>query len=372
MQYTTLEKLNARPSRLGFGCMRFPTTPEGKIDEPRAAAMLDTAYKAGVNYFDTAYFYHQHTSEAFLGRALKAYPRESFYLATKLPVSMAKTLEEAKALYEGQFVSLQTDYFDFYLLHALNAERWDMAVENGTVDFLVEQQKLGRIRRLGFSFHDSYEAFERILTAREWDFCQIQFNYMDVDTQAGMKGYELAERMGVPLIVMEPVKGGSLATLSEDITARFAAVHPEWSTASWAMRWVASQPNCRIILSGMSDENQVADNLRTFSEFTPLTEREMKTVDEVREAIRAKVFVGCTGCNYCMPCPFGVDIPRNFRRMNEFAMYNNEARLKSGYAEIEEGARADACRQCGKCERACPQRLPIRQKLREIAQKMNP
>lgn len=275
MEYSTLDKLGVRVSRLGFGCMRFPLTAEGKIDEPRAAAMLDTAYKAGVTYYDTAYFYHQHTGEAFLGRAMKRYPRDTFYLATKMPMSIVESLDHAKEIFEGQLAALQTDYVDFYLLHAVNGERWKQAQEMGIVDFLLEMQKAGRIRHFGFSFHGSYEEFETILTARDWDFCQIQFNYMDQEIQAGMRGYALAEKLGVPIIVMEPVKGGSLATISDDITAKFKAAHPDWSVASWAMRWVASLNNCKIILSGMTEEDQVADNIATFSHLEPLGEREL-------------------------------------------------------------------------------------------------
>ena len=371
VDYVNLEKLNARPSRLGFGCMRFPTTPDGRIDEPRAAALLDRAYRAGVNYFDTAYFYHDHTSEEFVGRALKAYPRESFYLATKLPISFIQSLDEAKRIFEGQLETIQVEYFDFYLLHALNAERWHFALESGILDFLLEEQQRGRIRRLGFSFHDSYEVFEEILTHRAWDFCQIQFNYMDVDVQAGMKGYALAERLGVPVIVMEPVKGGSLATLSDELTAPLRRARPDRSVASWAMRWVGSLPNCRIILSGMSDEAQVEDNLATFSPLEPLDEEERRLIDALREQIRARTFVGCTGCKYCMPCPFGVDIPGNFRMMNEFAQYSNERRRLMRWQDMQEQERAVACRACGKCETVCPQALPIRDRLAQIAAEMS-
>lgn len=370
MEYSNLEKLGAKPSRLGFGCMRLPTTAEGKIDEPRAAAMIDTAYKAGVNYFDTAYFYHNKTSEEFVGRTLKAYPRESFYLATKLPLSLINTLDEAKEIFEGQFKTMQVEYFDFYLLHCINARNWKVTLETGVIDYLVEQQKQGRIRHLGFSFHDSYELFEEVFTYRKWDFCQIQFNYMDTDIQAGMKGYELAEKAGVPLVIMEPVKGGSLATLAGDICDIFKQARPEKSVASWAMRWVGSLPNCAVILSGMTTEEQVADNLDTFTNFEPLSEEEQKVVAKVRAEIEARTFAACTGCKYCMPCPFGVNIPENFSMMNEYAQYNNEGRLSWRWKDMDAAARADQCRSCGKCETACPQGLPIREKLKAIAAKM--
>ncbi len=365
MQYINLGE-DARPSRLGFGCMRLPTTPEGEIDEPRAKAMIGRAIEAGVTYFDTAYFYHKRKCEEFLGRALKPYPRESFYLATKLPVAILKTLDEAKEIFEGQFAALQTDYFDFYLLHAINRKRFEFVVSTGILDFLIEQQRIGRIRHLGFSFHGEYEEFEEILHARHWDFCQIQFNYMDVDAQAGMRGYRLAESLGVPLVIMEPVKGGSLATLSDDIAARFLAERPEWSVASWAMRFVASLPNCRVILSGMSTEEQLEDNLATFESIEPLSEHDQQVIAQVRDAIRAKQFVGCTGCEYCMPCPYGVDIAENFAMMNRFTMYGGRERLVRTWKALEQEGRADACRRCGNCEAACPQRLPIRDKLAEI------
>lgn len=370
MEYSTMEKLGVKASRLGFGCMRLPVTPEGKIDEPRAMAMIDTAYKAGVNYFDTAFFYHQRTSEEFVGRALKRYPRDSFYLATKLPLSLIDTLDKAKEIYEGQFKKLQVEYFDFYLLHAVNANHWKKVKELGILDWLLGEQKAGRIRHLGFSFHDKYEVFEEVATYRQWDFCQIQLNYMDTDIQAGMKGYKLAEKLGIPLVIMEPVKGGSLANLPEDIAQRFKQARPEKSVASWAMRWVASLPNCKVILSGMTDETQVADNLDTFTNYEPLSESEQAVVGDVRDALSARVFVGCTACRYCMPCPFGVDIPRNFSMMNEYARYGNERELNFHWNNMADEAKASACKKCGKCEKVCPQAIAIREKLAEIAEHM--
>lgn len=370
MQKSRIDKLNAEPSRLGFGAMRLPTTEDGKIDEPRAAAMIQRAYEAGITYFDTAYFYHQHTSEAFLGRALSRFERGSYYLATKLPLTMVHSAEEAKAVFEGQLKDLRTDYFDFYLLHAINRERWHQVLENGVFDYVLSLQKEGKVRRLGFSFHDDYSAFEEILAARDWDFCQIQFNYMDADEQAGMRGYELAVRLGVPLIVMEPVKGGSLATLSAEIARPMKEARPDSSIASWAMRWVGSLPGCKVILSGMTTEEQLEDNIKTFERFEPLTQAEQQIVAQVRKALLKKQFVGCTRCRYCMPCPFGVDIPGNFARMNRYAMYGNERNLKAEWEEMDASERADACRKCGKCEQVCPQGLPIRAKLAEIAERM--
>lgn len=370
MQKTTMEKLNAQPSRLGFGAMRLPTTPQGEIDEMRAAAMVARAYEAGVSYFDTAYFYHNHKSEAFMGRALSRFPRQSYYLATKLPLTLVHTVEEAQRVFKEQLVDLQTDYFDFYLLHAINRERWHEVLQNGVLDYVLGLQREGKVRHLGFSFHDNYDAFEEILTARAWDFCQIQFNYMDRDEQAGMRGYELAQRLGVPLIIMEPVKGGSLATLSEEVAAPMKRARPDRSLASWAMRWVASLPNCRVILSGMSTEEQLEDNIATFSHFEPLTPEELQIVEGVRKAILDRQFVGCTRCRYCMPCPFGVDIPGNFAIMNRYAMYANEDRLRADWKNMDAAARANACRKCGKCEKVCPQGLPIREKLGEIAARM--
>ena len=262
MEKRKLENLGIETSLLGFGCMRFPVTAEGKIDEPEAERMLDKAIAAGVNYIDTAYPYHNGDSEPFVGRVLKKYDRHSFYLATKLPCWNVSKKEDAERIFEEQLTRLQTDYIDFYLMHALSGDSFRKMAELGVVEVLERLKAEGRIKYLGFSFHDSYEAFEEILCYRDWDFCQIQLNYMDAESQAGLKGYRLTEERNVPLVIMEPVKGGSLAAFAEDITGKFRALDPEASVASYALRWVGSLPNVKVVLSGMSTMEQVEDNLK--------------------------------------------------------------------------------------------------------------
>lgn len=361
MEKRKLDKLGIETSLLGFGCMRFPTDGEGRIDEPAAERMLDLAIEAGVNYIDTAYPYHGGQSEPFVGKALKKYDRASFFLATKLPVWLVKTKEDIDRIFAEQLSRLQTDYIDFYLMHALDRERWERMLEIGCVEKLEELKAQGKIRYLGFSFHDSYEVFEEILNYRDWDFCQIQLNYMDAEEQAGLRGYELTVRKNIPLVVMEPVKGGSLASFAEDITEKFRSAAPQASTASFALRWVGSLPNVKVILSGMSTAEQVEDNLRTFSEFQPLSAAERQTVDEVVQILNSRVQNGCTGCRYCMPCPAGVDIPGCFKAWNTYHMYQNYNMVKGKWEqEIGEAHQAKNCIKCGKCEGQCPQRLSIR------------
>lgn len=366
MEKRKMEKLGVETSLLGFGCMRFPTTAEGKIDEARAEKMLDMAYKAGVNYFDTAYPYHDGDSEPFVGKVLNKYDRDSYYLATKLPVWLVEKEEDVRRIFEEQLERLKKDYVDFYLLHALDKERWEKIKSLKIVETCEQLQKEGKIKNLGFSFHDDYEVFEEILTSRNWDFCQIQYNYMDTEEQAGDKGYSLTEKLGVPLVIMEPIRGGSLAGFSEDINAKFQALDGNKSVASYALRWVASHPNVKAVLSGMSTEEQAADNLKTFSDFQPLNRKEWQTIEEVVTTLRARVQNGCTGCAYCMPCPAGVNIPRNFHLWNQYHIYQKYGVVKSGWEGMDEKERPVNCIKCGKCENVCPQHLFIRKNLEQV------
>lgn len=367
MEKRKLERLGIETSLLGFGCMRFPVNEDGKINEPEAEKMMDRAIAAGVNYIDTAYPYHGGDSEPFVGKVMKKYDRDSFYLATKLSPWMVKGLEDVDRIFEEQLSRLQTDYIDFYLMHALNRERWEELRDMGAVKRLEELKAEGRIRYLGFSFHDGYDVFEEILNYRDWDFCQIQLNYMDTEEQAGMKGYELTEKMGVPLVIMEPVKGGSLAAFSGDVEDMLRAHDPGASAASFALRWVGTLPNVKVILSGMSTMEQVEDNIHTFSPFRPLSEAELKTVRDVVSILHGRVQNGCTGCRYCMPCPAGVNIPGCFSAWNTYHMYQNYNIVKGRWErEIGEAAQAKNCIKCGKCEAACPQKIAIRQDLERV------
>lgn len=372
MEKRRLEKLGIETSLLGFGCMRFPVLPDGKIDEELAGQMLDKAIAAGVNYIDTAYPYHGGESEPFVGKALKKYDRKSLYLATKLPLWLVHSAEDAEKIFREQLERLQTGYIDFYLMHAVNKSRWGEMLKLGVVDYLEQLKKEGKIRYLGFSFHDSYEVFEEVLNYRDWDFCQIQLNYMDDDEQAGMKGYKLAEEKQIPLVIMEPVKGGTLAAFGEDLTARFRALDKEASTASFALRWVGSLPGVKVILSGMSTMEQVEDNLKTFADFKALSEKECETIDEVVQTLKSRVQNGCTGCKYCMPCPAGVNIPGNFKLWNTYHTYQNYNVVKwSWEEELGEAGQAKNCISCGKCEKVCPQKIAIRKDLKKVQEDLD-
>ena len=368
MEYRKMENLGISTSLLGFGCMRFPTNADGSIDEEEALAMIDRAYRAGVTYFDTAYPYHGGMSEVVTGKALARYPRDSYYLATKLPLWSVKTIADVERIFSEQLERLQKDHVDFYLMHALGKDRWRFAKELDVLGYCERLRAEGKIRYLGFSFHDDYEAFEEIITSYKWDFCQIQLIYMDKDTQATLKGVELAEKLGIPIVVMEPVKGGSLANLpSEGINELFQKMRPGATASSWALRYAGSFDNVKVVLSGMSTMEQVEDNLSTFAGFEPLSDEEQAVIEKVSDALRSRVQNGCTGCRYCMPCPAGVDIPRCFGIWNQYHIYENvnEARWnwKNG---IDEANKASNCVKCGKCEQACPQHIAIREDLARL------
>ena len=263
MENRKFEKLDVEASLLGFGCMRFPLDQDGHIEEIEAEKMIDLAIESGVTYIDTAYPYHDGDSEPFVGRVLKKYPRESFKLATKLPIWNINSQQEAMEMFDSQLKRLDVEYVDFYLLHALDADKWKKVKEYHIIEMCEELRKQGKIKYLGFSFHDEFNVFEEIIKYHSWDFCQLQLNYMDMEIQAGEKGVNLANELGIPLVVMEPIKGGSLAKLPEDVTKMFKDYNAEATLASWALRYVGTLPGVKVILSGMSTLAQVEDTLHS-------------------------------------------------------------------------------------------------------------
>ena len=372
MEYREFDKLGIKTSLLGFGCMRLPKHRNGKVNEEKAEELLDIAYQNGVNYFDTAYIYHDGESERITGHILNKYSRSSYYLATKLPIWLVQTLEDAKRIFEDQLRRLDKDYIDFYLLHALNKNEFDRIVKLGVLEYCDELKAAGKIKYFGFSFHDEFPSFSHIIQYRDWDFCQIQYNYMDRNIQAGDKGYELAAKLEVPLIIMEPVKGGTLAKLPKGAVKYFSEMKPDQSSASWAMRWVAAHPNVKVILSGMSNLDQVMDNINNFSPYISLDHEEMKVINNVGEYLLKRVKNGCSGCSYCMPCPVGVDIPRNFRIWNDYGMYRNKGETNWLWKQdLDEKAKAKNCIECGKCEKVCPQQISIRSDLKKLQSELD-
>ena len=359
-----------QPSLLGFGALRFPVNSQGQVDEAQVSEMIDRAMKGGVTYYDTAWPYLNGESEPILGRILSKYPRESYCLSTKLPCYELNSKEAAAERFHMQLQRLQTTYFDYYLLHMLNKDTWKKAVSLGMVELMEEYKEKGLIRHFGFSFHDSYEVFEEILNSRNWDFCLIQLNYLDTDFQAGLKGYQLAEQKGIPVQIMEPLKGGLLARLSPEVAEPLLACDPNASMASWGMRWVASLSNVGVVLSGMGAMEQVVDNLNTFQTINPLSEQERMAVEETAKRLRERLKNGCTGCRYCMPCPAGVDIQSSFQVWNNMAIDQDKALTKRNWGAIAPENRPDQCYGCGRCERICPQHLPIRSHLKLVTEQV--
>ena len=344
-------------SRLGFGCMRFPKTYE------ETKECIDLAMKEGVNYYDTAYVYNN--SEETLSKCLKDYDRSSYYLTSKLPVFRMETKEDALKFFNESCERLQTDYIDFYLLHALNASSVQKIKELGVIDEMKKLIKEGRIKHLGFSIHAPKEVLVDALELYDFDFVQIQLNYLDMVHEPGFEGYEILTKKNIPVVIMEPVKGGMLANVPYPLNEPFLNYNKDLSNASYCFRFLMQFPNIKIILSGMSSLDQVKDNLNTFKEEHAFTKEMADAVESVRQNILKTKKVDCTGCKYCMPCPFGVNIPENFSVYNRHAMgkvLNNEWYKK---AEYPKDATALKCVECGACIKKCPQGINIPKVLKE-------
>lgn len=363
-------------SILGFGCMRFPM--KGKnIDEERSIALIRTSIDKGINYFDTAYFYNSGKSEVILGKAVSDC-RNKVKIATKLPPFMVSKLEGAKKIFNTQLEKLQTDYIDYYLLHMLtDKSTYDRMVSIGVVEWLEQLKEDGRIRNIGFSFHGSKSDFEQLITAYPWDFCQIQYNYLDENNQATISGLKLAHALGIPVVVMEPLRGGNLVNnLPKDVINTFKDYDSSRSPAEWALRWIWNHPEVNVVLSGMSDEEQLSENIRIAGSAAPntLSEEELGVFDRVKAIMHERTKVPCTGCGYCMPCPSGVDIPGCFSAYNTKYLLEVKKSRKKYYQALgglsKKPAYASMCKGCGKCELHCPQKIEIRRELLAVKKDM--
>jgi len=373
MLYRRFGKTNEMVSALGFGCMRLPLLNKednSSIDEELATKMIRYAIDNGVNYIDTAYPYHGAKwgvggeSEPFVGKALKDGYREKVNIATKLPSWFIKTREDMDKYLNEQLQRLQTDHIDFYLIHSLDKGNWAKVKNAGLKDFLDTAIKDGRIRYAGFSFHDNVDLFYDIVDGYDWSFCQVQFNYVDEHFQAGIEGIEYAAKKDLGIVVMEPIKGGNLAKVPDDIKSVFDSQGIDRTPAGWALKWVWNHPQVSVILSGMSDMQQTIENVTLANEATPntLSKQELETIDKVKKIFNDRMKVNCTGCEYCMPCPQGVAIPRLFREYNTHFMYDKEPSLRF----IEPSQMPENCIECGLCETKCPQGLHIIQELKNV------
>ncbi|TAH74870.1 MAG: aldo/keto reductase [Anaerolineaceae bacterium] len=364
-------------SILGFGCMRFPTK-NGTVDEDASIALIRECIHKGINYFDTAYFYNGGKSESILGKALSGGYRANVKVATKLPPFMVSKLQGAQKIFSTQLSRLQTEYIDYYLLHMLSdINELERMKSLGVIDWLEELKKQGIIKNLGFSFHGSKMDFEQLITAYPWDFCQIQYNYLDVNNQAGISGLQLAYSLGIPVIVMEPLRGGRLADrLPKEVLHKFHSYDKDSTPVEWALKWVWNHPQVTVVLSGMSNEEQLEENTQIACDMIPnsLSDKELEVFDRVMDIMHEKTKIPCTSCGYCMPCPFGVNIPGCFSVYNDKYLLR-EKRNKIIYIRTlgglsKQAAYASICTECGKCEKHCPQKIEIRRELKRVKKEM--
>lgn len=367
MNYRTDDNL----SILGFGCMRFPKKGAG-FDYEEIEKELRYAVDNGVNYFDMAYIYPG-IEEAFGQVLSKCGFRDKLNIATKLPHYMMKDVEEMQKHFDEQLRRLKTDHVDYYLMHMLpDLKTWKDLVDRGAVKWLEGLKKDGKIRKIGFSFHGNTNLFLELLNAYDWDFCQVQYNYVDETSQAGRRGVEEAYKKGIPVIIMEPLKGGRLVNnLPKEVYKTFEGSGRNYSPAEWGLRWLWDQPGISVILSGMNSMDQVSENIRIASEVTEgsMTEEDQAVIEKARSIINEKIKVPCTGCAYCMPCPFGVDIPGSFHCLNTSYTDNYVVGMREYLmctAFKRQASNASLCRECGRCEQHCPQHIKIPKELKGV------
>ncbi|MBR0400149.1 MAG: aldo/keto reductase [Mogibacterium sp.] len=364
-------------SQLGYGCMRFSRKGAG-IDYEKTEKEILLAMENGVNYFDTAYLYPG--SEETLGRILdENHCRDKVKIATKLPQYMIRSAKAIDKTFAEELSRLRTDYVDYYLMHMFtDYSEWEKLQSFGIKQWIAERKADGSIRNIGFSYHGDTDMFLRILNAYDWDFCQIQYNYLDENSQAGRRGLKAAEEKGIPVIIMEPLRGGKLVNLPEKAKKALADSGTGYSPAELGLRWLWNQPGVTVVLSGMNSEEMVRENIRVASDMKPgmMSEDDLKLVRQVRDIIREKEKVGCTGCRYCMPCPRGVDIPGTFHYYNLMYIEGKKTAVRMEYARNvglqKEPGFASQCIGCGKCEQHCPQHIRIREMLRKADKDLRP
>jgi predicted aldo/keto reductase-like oxidoreductase len=360
------KKLDWKVSALGFGAMRLPIIDNdaAKIDELEATRLIRYAIDHGVNYVDTAYPYHRGNSESFVGKVLRDGYREKVKLATKMPIWLVKSEQDMDKYLEEQLSRLNLDYADFYLLHGLEKERFQKLKELNVFKWAEKKMDEGKFRHIGFSFHDTYDVFKNIVDSYDgWTLCQIQYNYMDTEYQAGTKGLRYAASKGLAVVIMEPIAGGRLAMKPpKQVQSIWDDAETKRPLAEWALMWVWNHPEVSVVLSGMSTMKQVIENIEIADRSGPgvLTRKELSLINRVAKNYRKLGFVGCTGCRYCLPCPEGVEIPEIISFYNEFYMMNEKDEVKKKYWEhITPESQAKRCKRCGRCEELCPQQLPI-------------
>jgi predicted aldo/keto reductase-like oxidoreductase len=380
MQYRTVPKNGDKLSVLGFGCMRLPLKGEA-IDEERAIKQIRYAIDNGVNYVDSAPPYHGGESEKVLGKALSNGYRQKVKVATKLSPFLLNKPEDMQKMLNTQLQKLQTDHIDYYLLHGLDETFWKKLQGFGALKFVQKAQADGKVVNVGFSFHGTQQTFKEIIQANDWAMCQIQYNFLDEHLQAGTEGLKYAASQKLAVMVMEPLRGGALAgKLPSEVEQLYENAKIQRSPAEWALRWVWNHPEVTVVLSGMNQKKQITENIKTAKTALPnaMTAEELAVVKKAAQAYRRLVKVPCTGCQYCMPCPNGVNIPGNFNVYNDYCMFGNQQSSRGMYEMLLRGRlsgkRSDAalCQECGKCVERCPQHILIPQKLKEVAATLSP
>jgi predicted aldo/keto reductase-like oxidoreductase len=380
MQYRKLGKTGLSVSALGFGAMRLPMQGEAvssadrfnplrKVDEDTALKMFEYAVSRGINYFDTAYLYHNGQSEVITGKGLKRH-RDKVIIATKLPTMIIQRTDDFNRILEEQLEKLGTSYLDVYLAHGLNRSLWNRMKEMGMLGFFEQIKADGRVRHVGFSFHDDVRVFKEIVNGYDWEIAQIQYNYFDENSQAGNEGLTYASSKGLGIVIMEPVRGGKLADpVPGKVKMIWASADIKRTPAQWALRWVWNHPEVSVVLSGMSTMDQMIENVETAEEALPdtLSSKELSLIQRANDVYRSMMKVDCTGCGYCMPCPSGVSIPTALALYNDYHVFQNDrdSSVTIYNRMLSSDEQASACTECGECEEKCPQQIEIREKLRE-------